>query len=200
MKIISEEVGDVEMTMPPRQDFELPEAVCEATIAVAAAPAFVDHTVSDEFIRRANTPPRRRLLPCTPFPFATVIVFFLSRGPIRPGDEIVARVNLSEAFEIAAADTPPPALPLAHTNNRHVSEAYTISVVRTRTVTALEFFWNIYSVFKSIITTFLGLPGVSMALSTVGANEIMNIPGADHCLTLFENFMSMILLVGSKPG
>ena len=76
--------------------------------------------------------------------------------------------------------TPPsshPTPPSPDTTHRHVTDAYTISVVRTRTVTALEFFWNIYSVFKSIITTFLGLPGVSMALSTLGADQIMNIPG-----------------------
>ena len=86
------------------------------------------------------------------------------------------------------------------TASRHVNDAYTISVVRTRTVTPLEFFWNIYSLMKSIVTTFLSLPGISMVLSSLGADQIMNAPGMEAAVMLFENFMSMILLVGSKPG
>lgn len=84
--------------------------------------------------------------------------------------------------------------------NRHVNEAFTISVVRTRTVTPLEFFWNIYSLLKSIFTTFLSLPGISTFISSVGADQIINAPGSEEAIMLFENFMSMILLVGSKPG
>ena len=62
MKVIPEEEfkKDVEMMTPPLQNFQTmssSEAVCEATVPVAAAPAFVDHTVSDEFVRRVD--PRR---------------------------------------------------------------------------------------------------------------------------------------------
>lgn len=83
---------------------------------------------------------------------------------------------------------------------RHVNEAFTISVVRTRTVTFLEFFWNVYSVLKSIITTFLGLPGVSTVLSMTGADQATNIPGFDFALEFGERLLSMLILVGSKPG
>jgi len=100
----------------------------------------------------------------------------------------------------SAEEDLPPMDPAAEQFASMVAAAYTITVIRFRTVTALEFFFNFYSLFKSFITTILSFPGMGQVISATGAGAIMDVPFLGDAIDLVENLLGLFLLMGSKPG
>lgn len=156
----------------------------DAEAPVAACDLFQDAEddfETDEEYRLAYGPPTLKVI---------------SAGPV------LEAVETSPPLPPVATDAPEAAAEVIESTEftRNLEAAACISVVRCRTVTALEFFFNIYVIFKTIISTFLSLPGVATIISMLGADLTSSIPYFDETIELLENILKLLLLVGSKAA
>lgn len=157
----------------------------DAEAPVAACDLFQDAEddfETDEEYRLAYGPPTLKVI---------------SAGPV------LEAVETSPPIPPVATNAPAAAAEVIESTEftRNLEAAACISVVRCRTVTPLEFFFNIYVIFKTIITTFLSLPGMATILSMLGVDQITSsIPYLDQTIELLENILKLLLLVGSKAA